>query len=164
MSSFQIKTSNLLRTACFEMNPTALTSSRGGQVDRENTTKWDSRAHSPWKKEQSSPKKGTVKPKKRASHFKITVPVSGTPCSLMLWNVWDSYFRKQKRCLNCTKMKQPGISRITETDWTGADVPTADGSEELMKIFCTKILSRLSLREEKSEQISETPRTNIRRH
>lgn len=61
-------------------------------------------------------------------------------------------------------MKQPGISRITETDWTGADVPTADGSEELMKIFCTKILSRLSLREEKSEQISETPRTNIRRH
>lgn len=49
-------------------------------------------------------------------------------------------------------MKQAGISRTTETDWTGAGTPRAESSEQLMKI-CAKILSRLSLGEEKSEQI-----------
>lgn len=135
------------------MNPAALTSSRGNQIDRGNTTKWDSEAHCPCKRDSQA--------QKRAAHFKISFPVSGRLCSLMLWNVWDRYFKEQKRCVNSTKMKQAGISRITETDWTGAGIPTAQ--EELMKI-CTKILSRLSLREEKSEQISETPRTNICRH
>lgn len=107
------------------------------------------------KKGQSSPKKG--------HSLQNSFPVSGRLCPLMLWNVWDRYFRKQQRCLKSTKMKQPSISRITETDWTGAGIPTADSSDELMKI-CTKILSRLSLREEKSEQISATPRANICRH
>lgn len=42
--------------------------------------------------------------------------------------------------MKSTKMKQPGISRITEADWTGAGIPRADSSGELMKI-CTKILT-----------------------
>jgi len=51
------------------MNPTPPTSTAGGQVDRENITKLNGEACSPWKRDS--------RVEKRASHFKSTILVSG---------------------------------------------------------------------------------------
>lgn len=72
---------------------------------------------------------------------------------------WDRYCRKQKRCPDCVTMNQAKLQMFlgqqSQTE-LGQALITAIHEEpvkELTKIFCTKILSRLRLREENANRI-----------